>query len=106
MIALIGEKEIWNGFTPLGVKIFEVETRDEIFSALDEVENADFLFVLISDQAAVKIEKDLNDIFKKRKMKIFLLSSINSKDQKNELYYKRLKTLTEQAMGVDVLTEK
>ena len=105
MIALLGEKEIWKGFSPLGVKVFEVENMEEIDSALKIIKTQNFSFVLISDEIARKIESKLDLLYKDKNLNIVLLPSVSvdKKDFKNELYYKRLKNITEKAMGVDIL---
>ncbi|MCP4481959.1 MAG: hypothetical protein GY817_04005 [bacterium] len=104
MIALIGEKEIWRGFVPLGVKLFEADTRDEVVSCIQEVSSSDFMFVLISDGTAIKIEDLLESLYKK--LNIVLLPSIESGSNppEDQLYFKRLKAITKKAMGVDILS--
>jgi len=105
MIALIGEKEVWNGLAPLGVNVFEVETRAEIEQAIENIKQQNFFFILISDEIAKKIEDKIDLLYKDKNLKIVLLPSIagDKKEFKEQLYYKRLQHITEKAMGVDIL---
>ena len=107
MIALIGEKELWLGFVPLGVKVFEVTTKDQVLSAIDEVKKENIEFLFLSEYAAKLIENLLDDLYKSNDFNVVLLPSSNfgEKDKKEELYFKRLKSVVEKAMGVDILSE-
>lgn len=106
MIALIGEKGLWRGFAPLGVKIFEIENKGEVLDSIGAVkaENLDFLF--LSDYAANLIEDSLDDMYKEGSINIVILPSMdNSKTKAEQLYFKRMKSVVEKAMGVDLLSE-
>ena len=105
MIALIGEKELWRGFEPLGVKVFEADSRDEVIESVNQIKHDKFAFVLISEGVALKIEDILDSLYKEEDMNVVLLPALdaNEKALEEQLYYKRLKAVTEKAMGVDIL---
>lgn len=104
MIALIGEKEIWKGFSPLGVKVFEVNSSQEVFNAWEKINSENFKFLFLSEYCASLIEDKLDDLYKQTKINVVLLPSIDGTKTEDKLYFKRLKSVVEKAMGVDILS--
>lgn len=107
MIALIGEKELWRGFIPLGIKVFEANNKEEVLAAITDVKNEKnekYDFVFLSEYAARLIENLLEDLYKEKDFNIVLMPSLSEKNKYEELYFKRLKSVVEKAMGVDILS--
>jgi vacuolar-type H+-ATPase subunit F/Vma7 len=107
MIALIGEKELWRGFIPLGVKVFETENKEQILSAINTVKTENYDFIFLSEYVASLIEDMLDDLTKENILNIVLLPSIDTtkKNTEDQLYFKRMKKVVEKAMGVDILSK-
>ncbi|MDR0676326.1 MAG: hypothetical protein LBF97_04740 [Elusimicrobiota bacterium] len=103
MIALIGEKEIWKGFIPLGVTVFEVDNGEQVIKVWEEIKKCNYKFLFLSEYAGKLIEDNLDDLYKQTQINVVLLPSLDDKKNEDKLYYKRLKSIVEKAMGVDIL---
>ncbi len=105
MIALIGEKEIWRGFNSFGIKLFEVSSEIQVLDSITKVLEEKCDFVFISEFAAKLIKSKLDELYKKQDLNIIILPSLDRNQEKDEqIYFKRLKSVVEKAMGVDVLS--
>jgi len=105
MIALIGEKEIWRSLSPLGVKVIEAESREEVLSSIDKVKEGSYQLVFISEEVAGTIEDLLDEIYKSKDLNLVLLPKlvVDNIKNKDSLSFIRLKKVVEKAMGIDIL---
>ncbi len=105
MIALIGEKEIFRFFLPFGIKVYEIESKNDILSYILEIKKNNYKILFLSNYSASLIKDELENLYNdKNDLKIIILPPTKNENSV-PLYKQYLKFIVEKAVGIDLLNK-
>ncbi len=99
-IAMIGDKDSILGFKALGVSVYPVVDVNEAASVLRKASSGDYAIIFISEYFAQGIQDIISEL---QQVSLPAITIVPDHRENHGMAMKKLKTIMEKAVGVDIL---